>query len=243
VKWDFAGGTGSRWNVKLCKLLAEQCNMIQRSNPPIVKVSPRVKIPQLEKLMSMKFSRVYHSFSRFRSREGEEEADRQTRMINSLKKAANSKRGQSSRKSKFTLRQMAVDSLIARGESMAAMRFANRILKDLKEAGMSSEEEYFGADGTFKGYKTSKMTWRCTDVTNVLHRIDDIQRQLRNPRGSIKQARYSGGSTRRKEVKNLTYEYYDESWLEDAIAKGEVLVKSGSCQGWMGYDSFARNPR
>lgn len=240
VRFDTEGGGGSPWNKKVCKLLAEQCILTQRSDPPIVKLSNRVRLPQMEAILILKFQRSYHSFSRFQRRPTESEPERQTRMIDALQRVASCKRGQSSRKEKLRLRKKAVDTLIQRGESLTAMRFAKNLLDNMKADGMSSEDDMNDANGTFIGFKTSRMDWRSPDVTNILHKIDDIERQLRDPRGAIRQSRFPGEPTRRKAMRNLTSEMYEEGWLEREIERGNALIRRGSFQGWMSFDTWER---
>lgn len=241
LKFDLRKGGGSKWNTELFRLLAQECQRSLTKDEPRFKVSPRVRQPQLEQLMKVKYQRAWGHYSLTLPRLGESEADRGSRVLNTLNRTDVSRRQHSARTYKYDRRRKIIDEQLSRGESRTAMQFASSLLKELGEDGMSSEEEMRDENDVLKGFKTSQMDWRHPDIDILLNRIDTIGRQIKNPQGAIAAPRFTGNSTKRKAVLNLPHEFYNRAWLQKQVDKGFIVAREGSRRGqvrWMGLSSW-----
>jgi hypothetical protein len=224
LHFDLGVGGGSKWNMQLFVRLAQECLRSVNGENPRFKISDRVRQPQLERLMNEKYARCWGLYSKTLPRSGETEEDRRSRVKNQLNRTDASKRKYATRTYKLKQRSSTIDEQMKRKESLAAMQFAKRLVEKLGIDGMSSDEEILDDEGTVKGYRTSKLKWRHSSVTHVLHKVDDIKRQLKDSRGAIAASRYEGVVSTRNPVRHLPVEYYDREWLEEATKRGLSVV-------------------
>lgn len=242
TKFDLRKGKGSRWNNKMCHLLAIECEKALQAPEPCYRVTRRVQKEQLEELMRQKYERAWTHYSLTRLRVGENEEERTARVLNSLDNTDRRKRAHSARKAKYNNRLDTTELQIKRGESLAAMELARSIIEELGDEGMSSEDELLDAHGLTKGFKVSKLPWRNTDVGKVLQKIDAIRRQIKDTRGAIPAPRFQGEITQRKAVEYRSFQIYEREWLEVAIESRNVVREppTRGLRNWAGYPAWER---
>jgi len=241
VKFDLGKGGGSKWNKKICHLLAIECEKARVVENPSLRLSKRVRLPQLEELMRLKYERAWSHYSLTRARPGEEEADRVQRVANTLDNVDRRKRSHVARKAKYNNRLHTIEEQIRRGETVSAMHIAKGIVMELGEDGMSSEEEELDEYNVVKGFMVSKMGWRNADIGRMLRKLDGIRSQIKDTRGAIPARRFEGKLSQRKAVAHLSFQIYDREWLELAIERNGISVKERSEKSateWPGYSSW-----
>jgi hypothetical protein len=239
VKFDLRTGGKSDWNDMMCRLLAAECVKALTQPAPMVRVSDRVRYPQLLALMHKKYTRAWNKYSELRPRHGETEGARRLRVSTTLDKRDMEKRQRAGRVAKYTNRLDTVKTQISRGESVTAMRLAKRVLKTLGTDGMSSDEEIMDQTDQAIGFKVSKMSWRNDDIRKLLHRIDGLRQQLKSSRGAIALPRYRGERESGRGVKeNLPYDFYNADFANKAIGSGKYLVNERSKSKWKGFAAW-----
>lgn len=198
----------------------------------------RVKEPQFERLFAEKYRRGWNKYKRTLPRYGETHVETVVRNIRSNDREDANDRATSSRVYKYTTRLHLVEAKIKANESTGAMQYALKVLEHLGKDGMSSEEEEEDAHRN-RVFKVSTMTWRHSDISQICHKIDDLRRQTKDPRGAIAAPRIQTEEpTRRKAVKNLQYEFYDAEWLSSAIGKGFVIAGRSRKIKWKNLETW-----
>lgn len=235
--FDLSKGKGSEWNDRVFRLLALECMNVHRSRAPAgANEDFRVRTPQFYELLRNRFNTAWKKLSQIRFRNDETEEERRERVRLTVLARERSKRKSASRREKYKNRMRAIQERSKRGASLKAMKVAEHILSELGVDGMSSEDEATDpVTGVVSGYKVSELVWRDEEMTRLLHKLDDIWKQLKNNKGAKRLPRFRGEISSRHAVQHLTYQFYARAWLNEAISNGVDVLRSGHTTGWTNF--------
>ena len=238
LKFDVSHGMGTAWNKRLFIVLSQECILKMKELPEKDKfVLMRVQLPQLQEFFAKRFQDAWNYYARTLLRVGETAQDALARNVAFADRTDTSKRENSSRSTKFDKRLAEINKRLARKDSVRAMKYAHDLLDLLGKDGMSSEEETNDGLGA-PAFATSQMTWRHADIHSIFQKIDTLGRQSQDPRGAIAAPRLEGRATRRGEVKDMPFEFYDQQWLCEKIARGEAQIGKTGRPRWMTFSKW-----